>query len=229
MEPLTGRSGLAETWPVAGGERVEVHLRLHPGHSILLKTFDKRVVHGPAWNWPDPTAEALALAGPWRVEFLEGGPLLPKPYETVALQSWTRSGDPETERFAGTAKYSLEFDAPEGAGPWMLDLGEVCHSARVRLNGEEIGCLIMHPYQVTFPGLKPGRNRLEVEVTNLSANRLRDMDKRKVPWRVFNDINFVSITYKPFDASTWPVMESGLLGPVVIRPVANKANTPKKQ
>jgi hypothetical protein len=55
-----------------------------------------------------------------------------------------------------------------------------------------------------------------VEVTNLAANRIRDLDRRKVPWRIFHEINFVNIGYRPFDASAWPVFESGLLGPVRI-------------
>lgn len=52
---------------------------------------------------------------------------------------------------------------------------------------------------------------------NLSANRIRDLDRRQVPWRVFHDINLVNIKYRPFDASDWPVLDSGLLGPVVLR------------
>jgi hypothetical protein len=57
-------------------------------------------------------------------------------------------------------------------------------------------------------------NLLEIEVTNLSANRIRYMDKKGIPWRKFYDINFVDITYKPFDASSWLPVSSGLLGEV---------------
>ena len=63
-----------------------------------------------------------------------------------------------------------------------------------------------------------GANLLEVEVTNLSANRIRDLDLRKVPWKIFHDINFVNLDYKPFDASAWPLRASGLLGPVTLIP-----------
>ena len=103
----------------------------------------------------------------------------------------------------------------------LLSLGEVCHSARVRLNGRELGTLIMHPYRVAIPAdvLKASGNELEVEVTNLAANRIRDLDQRKVPWRVFKDINFVNINYKPFDAAQWPIFDSGLLGPVTLTPL----------
>jgi hypothetical protein len=56
-------------------------------------------------------------------------------------------------------------------------------------------------------------------VTNLSANRIRDLDRRGVTWKVFHDINFVNIDYQPFDASGWPVRDSGLLSPVTLTPV----------
>ena len=59
-----------------------------------------------------------------------------------------------------------------------------------------------------------GPNLLEIEVTNLAANRIADLDRRGVNWKSFHEINFVNIDYKPFDASKWPLRESGLLGPV---------------
>jgi hypothetical protein len=62
--------------------------------------------------------------------------------------------------------------------------------------------------------IKTGRNELAIEVTNLAANRIADLERRKIPWKQFHEINFVNIDYKPFDASNWPTMESGLLGPV---------------
>jgi len=100
--------------------------------------------------------------------------------------------------------------------PALLDLGEVRHVARVKLNGRLLGSLVMHPYRIVVPSgcMESRGNRLEIEVTNLGANRLRDLDRRKVPWRIFYDCNFASINNKRFDAARWPVMESGELGPV---------------
>jgi hypothetical protein len=196
---------------------VEVPLRLEPGHSILLRTFARRKVTGPKWEWPSPGPITCELPGPWKVEFLSGGPEIPKPFQTGELKSWTANADPETERFAGTALYRTTFDAPRGQGPWLLELGQVCHSARVRLNGRDLGAIFMKPYRVSVAGLRTTGNALEVEVTNLSANRLRDLDRRKIPWRNFY---FVNTHYKPFDASDWPVFDSGLLGPVRLRSVS---------
>ncbi len=107
----------------------------------------------------------------------------------------------------------------------MLDLGEVCHSARVRVNGKDQGTLLIHPYHAVLNDLKPRDNMLEVEVTNLAANRIRDLDRRKVPWRILHDANVVNYHYRPFDSSKWPVFDSGLLGPVTLR-LADSASAP---
>jgi hypothetical protein len=60
-------------------------------------------------------------------------------------------------------------------------------------------------------------NLLTVDVTNVAANRIRDMDRRKIEWRIFHDINLVSIKYGRFDASTWPIRDAGLLGPITVQ------------
>jgi hypothetical protein len=163
------------------------------------------------------------LNGPWQVHFLEGGPQLPKDFVTNAPASWTDLGDADAQRFAGTARYTLRFDAPGGRPErWSLDLGKVCQSARVRLNGKDLGTLFIAPFRVDLPAgvLLPKNNVLEVEVTNTSANRIRDLDRRKVPWKNFYDVNFININYKPFDASNWPITESGLPGPVTLTPLS---------
>jgi hypothetical protein len=59
-----------------------------------------------------------------------------------------------------------------------------------------------------------------VEVTSVAANRIRDLDRRHVPWKTFHDVNFVDINYRPFDAANGPLTACGLLGPVTLMPVA---------
>jgi hypothetical protein len=155
------------------------------------------------------------------VRFIADGPVLPPPFETGRLASWTMLGGEEAQRFAGTGRYSLKFDTlATSAERWWLDLGRVCQSACVRLNGCDLGTTFLPPFRLAVDGLKPRGNELEIEVTNVSANRIHDLDRRGVKWRNFYDINFVNIDYKPFDASGWPLADSGLLGPVLLRPVA---------
>jgi hypothetical protein len=158
------------------------------------------------------------LSGTWKVDFIQGGPVLPLPAEITTLGSWT-SLSTDATRFAGTARYRLTFDAPQpSAKSWLLDLGTVAESALVRLNGTDLGTFFAAPYRVTLPALKPQGNELEIEVTNVAANRIRDLDQRHIEWRIFHDINFMSITGKRFDASAWPLTDSGLFGPVTLQP-----------
>jgi hypothetical protein len=89
----------------------------------------------------------------------------------------------------------------------------------VRLNGEAIATAWSVPFVVGLDNrLRPGTNLLELEVTNLAANRIRDLDRRGVAWKTMHEINFVNINYRPFDASTWDLKPSGLLGPVRLIP-----------
>ena len=90
----------------------------------------------------------------------------------------------------------------------------MAESARVRVNGKDLGTLFAPPFRIAIEEAKPRANLLDVEVTNLAANRIRDLDIRKVPWKAFRDINIVNVDYRPFDASGWPVRESGLIGAV---------------
>ena len=214
MDPMTGRAGVAS---LADGSKV--YVQLAPGDSVVLRTFGDRKPDGPAWAYWKPVGDPVPLVGTWQVKFLHGGPVLPPAFETAKLSSWTEHGGEEAQRFAGTALYSLTFDAPAAGASWWLDLGNVCQSARVRLNGRDLGRAIKPPFRVAVDALKPKGNALEVEVTNVSANRIRDLDRRGMKWRNFYDINFVNINYKPFDASNWPLAESGLLGPVLLQPV----------
>jgi hypothetical protein len=219
MDPMSGQTGLARLRTDTDGQ-AEVYLRLEPGASLILRTFDHPVAGAP-WRYEAPVGAAVELRGTWSVSFVAGGPVLPAAFSTDTLVSWTERGGEEAQRFAGTARYTIRFDAPSpgDASSYLLDLGKVAESARVRLNGKELGTLFARPFAVETGPLRRTGNELEIEVTNLSANRIRDLDRRGVPWKIFNDINFVSIDYKPFDASRWPVRLSGLLGPVSLQPL----------
>lgn len=201
--------------------RAEVYLQLDVGESIVVQTLTGRDVAVAPWPYVAPADEPRAIAGPWRVEFIDGGPALPATYAIDRLASWTDAPDAEAKRFAGTARYRVEFDhaAAGDADVWHLDLGRVCESARVRLNGHDLGVAWAAPFRLPIgDALSAGRNVLEIEVTNLAANRIADLDRRGVQWKRFHEINFVNKDYKPFDASNWPLRESGLIGPVRLVP-----------
>ncbi|MEO5715573.1 MAG: glycosyl hydrolase [Luteolibacter sp.] len=191
-------------------------LRIEPGESILIRTFTDRKIEGKPWLSPPANPQAIAISGPWKIEFTDGGPVLPKSAEVTTLSSWTTLPDPDVKNFSGTASYTTTFDFP-GADKTVarLDLGQVAETARVWLNGQALGISWCKPHVVDLGDfLKSGKNTLRIEVTNLAANRIADLDRRKVSWKAFHEINFVNVDYKPFDASGWPALDSGLLGPV---------------
>jgi hypothetical protein len=208
--------------------KAEVRLQLAAGQSVVVRTFEGRGLSGAAWPYVESAGPAVPLSGSWSVEFVDGGPKLPARFETRELGSWAAREDEDAKVFAGTARYTLSFDRPAGAASdWLLDLGDVRESARVRLNGRELGTFWSRPFRIrTGDASKTGRNRLEIEVTNLPANRIRDLDKRGVAWKRFLDVNVVNIDYKPFDAAGWPLRESGLLGPVTLAPLKRADRVP---
>jgi hypothetical protein len=118
----------------------------------------------------------------------------------------------------GTARYRKIFSIKKKQDmEYWLCLGDVRESARVFINGKEVAVLFAVPFETNIGEyLKNGKNTLEIEVTNLPANRIADYDRRGVEWRIFHEINLVSITYKPEKFNTWGIIPSGLLGPVSI-------------
>jgi hypothetical protein len=223
LDPLTGRHGAAGLRAAKG--KAEIFLQLAPGESLVLRTLATRSLSKTVpWPYREPAGDSVPLSGNWKIAFTKGGPELPPALETAALKSWTDLGGDEAKRFGGTARYRLEFDAPNGkADDWLLDLGDVRESARVRLNGKDVTTLWSLPFRTRVGEyLKPGRNLLELDITNLAANRIRDMDQRKVPWKIMREINFVNINYTAFDASGWPLTPSGLIGPVTLTPLRSK-------
>src|SRR5208282_2814679 len=231
LDPITGNSGVAASRQNAGS--IQVRLQLQAGESAILRAFANQEVKGPAWNYLQTNGQPVEITGSWDVKFIAGGPVLPALVSTTNLASWTELGDTNSQSFAGTALYTLAFDAPGlvsspaagGTAPdtlkrehqtYFLDLGNVCQSARVRVNGKDYGTLITPPFRVVADNLKPTGNQLEVEVTSVSANRIRDLDRRGVPWKNFKDINIVNVNYRPFNAADWPLTDCGLLGPVTL-------------
>ena len=208
-------------------DKPKIHLRLEPGESTILRFLHNPTTTGttplPVWHYWDAAGAPVDCPGRWSVKFIDGGPKLPDAATIDKLTSWTSCGGTDAQAFAGTARYTLSFDLPsQNAAAWALNLGQVKESARVRINGQDIGTLIVPPFRVNLTAslLKPTHNILEVDVTNTSANRIRDLDLRKVQWKIFGDANVKNMKYKPFDASGWPVADAGLIGPVTLTPIA---------
>lgn len=196
-----------------------LRLQLEPRQSVLVEVTTEATTR-TAWQYRDrKPMRRIAVEGPWHVSFVAGGPTRPRPVLRRTLVPITEFGNPALRSFAGTIRYEARFDAPAGAVEGCcLELGDIHGSARICVNGHDLGVVVQPPYRADVPAgvLRLRANTLAVEVTTLASNRIRDLDRRGLPWKIFHDINFVDDRYKPFDASDWPLEPFGLLGPVRI-------------
>ena len=113
----------------------------------------------------------------------------------------------------GTGVYETTFklSKEDAKKQWAIDLGDVRESARVYINGQYIGCAWAVPYTLNCENtLIKGKNTLRIEVTNLPANRIAELDRQGVKWRKMKEINVVDINYKKTTYEDWKPVPSGL-------------------
>ncbi|MFL1011711.1 glycosyl hydrolase [Flavisericum labens] len=193
-------------------DKTWVKVYINPGESLFLKTTTNSDIKN--WSYLEPSNESYGLNGNWNISFLRGGPDLPESATITKLESWTTLSK-AAEYFSGTAKYSMEFENPDSSiKHWQLNLGDVRESAKVWVNGEYVGSVWSNPFEIYIGNLKEGKNTITIEVTNLSANRVRAKELRGEEWKNFYEINMVNKDYQKFDATKWDPMPSGLLGPI---------------
>lgn len=216
MDPMTSKTGLADFQKTKSGTNVRI--QIEPGQSLFIKVNGK-IAKVQNWKYLSKSEKPLVLTQPWEINFLEGGPTIPESVVVPVLESWTKLGN-EYENFSGTAKYATTFSISKTENTaYMLKLGELRESARVFLNGQFVGAVFAHPFKIDLSEyLIEGENELNIEVTNLAANRLRALEKSGKEWKKFHEINMVNIHYEKFDATKWIPSESGLLGEVKIVP-----------
>lgn len=220
LDPLTKEAGNAIVKKSSSNTLVKI--KIEPGQSYFLKT--ENTASQKKWNYYEPITEAISLKGNWKINFDKGGPNLPQATTISTLESWTKLSH-EAETFSGSATYTLEFENPNNKiENWNLNLGDVRESAKVWFNDEYIGTAWCVPYKMNIKNLKSGKNILKIQVTNLSANRIRDKELKGEEWKIFYEINMVDKDYKKFDATKWSPMPSGLLGPVTITPLKTTTN-----
>ncbi|WP_057938028.1 glycosyl hydrolase [Algoriphagus resistens] len=217
MDPLTGKTGQL---PSSGSPKgTSVHLFLKSGESVFLKALEKKS-DLPSSVWTDYSTPLTAtdISSNWEVTFNQGQPTLPKSQTMATLKPWTDNGDPEADDFSGQATYTSTFDFNKTEDRhYLLTIEKVYESAKIWINGHYVGNIWSIPYQLDLTEkLKDGKNSIKIEVANLMANSIRNLDRNGIEWRNYHEINFVNIDYKPFEASNWKTMESGLDGKIQI-------------
>ncbi len=221
FDPLTGQRYRATTKDDA------IRVNLRSGESLILETFSHKsdALTGQVASLPERmTAPAdgyrKVLDDGWSLSFRESAPAYGKTLQIGQLQPWENLND-TLRSLMGTGIYECQVKMSkkelEGGNHWAIDLGDVRESARVYVNDSLIGCAWSAPFTLQFAGLlKPGLNRIRIEVTNLPANRIAQLDREGLPWRKMEEINVVNINYQKTTYADWTPMPSGLNGGVAI-------------
>ncbi len=132
-----------------------------------------------------------------------------------SLSSWTEHSDPRIKFYSGTATYTKTFELPNSKpetrnSKLFLDLGDVRELAEVKVNGNSCGIVWTPPFRVDITdAVKPGANKLEIEVVNFWPNRIIG-DAKLPPEQRLTKTNVRKLT------SEDQLMKSGLFGPVRI-------------
>jgi len=224
MDPQDGKYGRAQT--IEAGGKMKVRIQCESGEAFIIRTFNNSAPSFPAWSYLGNAETTQTINGEWSLHFTNGGPELPADQKINQLKSWTLLDDSKAVSFSGSGVYTTTFNMPSlSANEYLLHLGKVSESAHVWINGNDAGFVWSLPFRIKVKNyLKQGTNTLKIEVANLMANRIRDMDQKGIQWRNYHEINFVNIKYKAFDASGWESLPSGLMGPVTITALTQDRN-----
>ena len=222
FSPLTGQIKKGAT------DGSQVYVSLKSGQSVIIKTYD--APQAMAQSAPViHEMTGIELTEPWTLSFTaDTWPTMGDTSYALDKPATWETLDAQTARLMGTGVYETTFlvtaaqmrAATEG---FLLDLGDVRESARVWLNGEYVGCAWSVPFELSCGNsIKEGTNTLRIEVTNLPANRIRQMDIDGIVWRNFEDINMSNISTATYDK--WALVPSGLNSMVRLVPLTTKAH-----
>ncbi|MBQ9361792.1 MAG: glycosyl hydrolase family 2 [Bacteroidaceae bacterium] len=200
-----------------GGERRPDGLPPHYGGGLGRGSVE--VLAHSYYNCLDYRAGKLTN---WTLSFKEAAPTpITKTWTMNTPKSWTELGDSlcNTTMATGVYKTTFRLGSIQPGAAFILDLGDVRETAHVFVNGQDCGILFAVPYRMDITQYShEGENTLEVEVCNLPANRIAELDRQGVKWRKFKEINVVDLNYKKNLYDTWTLVPSGLCSEVKIIP-----------
>jgi hypothetical protein len=208
--PLTGN--IQDAAHSQKGERTHVSISFAPYGSWFV-VFGGRDLPAaaPAIRAVEPLRP---LEGPWSITFLSPWG---DTFSTTLTQlgDWAEHSDERIRYHSGKGVYECDFDMPDSATQserrLLLDLGRVedIGIARVVLNDQDLGIVWTRPFRVDITdSMKPGVNRLKIEVINSWRNRL--IGDRRLPAGQAHSSTNITV------GENWKLTPSGLLGPVVI-------------
>ncbi|MBR1484964.1 MAG: glycosyl hydrolase family 2 [Prevotella sp.] len=247
FNPLTGSIKQASV------DDGRVWLSLRSGESVILQTYnqsgewreesgERNVESGESGaltvDLPVVEATPIEVGGPWTLSFTEDAtPALATAFTLDKAQTWETLST-ETAQLMGTGIYETTLRLTQrqlqrGDAGFRLNLGDVRESARVYINNVYAGCAWCAPFVLDVSGLlHEGDNQLRIEVTNLPANRISQMDRDGTQWRRFKDVNILDIvdgstSVANQNYSNWKPVASGLASQPTLVPLRTQATALK--
>lgn len=219
--PMNGTAGMAKA-----DDQGRVRLQLKSGESIIVRTYkadDASLDNVKPYRYYNALDDKSTVLSQWTLSFKEAAP---SPIDKTFTMNggaklWTSLGDSLLNTTMATGIYHTSFNMPAipANTAFILDLGDVRETARVIVNGKEAAHLFAVPFRADITDyVKQGNNTLEIEVTNLPANRIAQMDRDGVVWRKFKEINVVDLNYENGQYDQWDVVPSGLNSEVKLIP-----------
>ncbi len=189
FEPLTG-----ECWTV----NYPCEITIPPYRALLMFAFDNAYPQGQA------PAAYRRLAGRGKTIVPPGTILMHWATGAISgLPSWLTLDS----AYSGTVDYTWQWDYDGSGGEVILDLGEVCETAELAVNGVCAGISIVPPYRFDIgPLLRKGTNTFKVSVTNTVSNKMS----------VHPELEDICPSWKALRREMAIRTEGGLLGPVAI-------------
>lgn len=148
-----------------------MRVSLQAGESAIFYfgSFDPEQFAAPA-----ETAAIHPLALKWDIALRQSGieaEFVPYRSSSELLNITGKNGLPN---FSGEMRYTAEFTL-EKPGRYMLDLGKVGHTARLSVNGHNLGVRIGEPYAWDISSVvRAGKNTIEITAANTLVNRIHD-------------------------------------------------------
>jgi hypothetical protein len=226
--PLTGEKQMLPEFKEVSG-RTHIPLKFNPYDSWLVVFPVKHSAEAKQVKVNFAETEKIAdIGGIWNIQFDKEW-LYPTSglkesekngiFQFSELTGWTKHPVQAIRYFSGTAVYTNSFEATPGMlknKELFLDLGDVSVSAKVILNGLDLGVVWRKPFRVDISkAVKPGKNELKIEVVNLWPNRLiGDENLPEQERKTFTNMR----VYK----ADSPLLPSGLLGPVILQKITDK-------
>ena len=208
---VTGEKKFADSYEEKDGQTL-VPLDFAPCGSWFVIFREATANHTSHAKTISDTKTVGEISGAWTVHFDPkwGGP---ESASFDSLVSLPTRAEPGIKFYSGTATYEKTFVLPDSKlktknSKLFLDLGDVRELAEVKVNGKSCGIVWCPPFRVDVTdAVKPGENKLQIEVVNFWPNRIIG-DASLPKEKRFTQTNIRKLTAKT------PLEAAGLLGPI---------------